>query len=239
MKYKDPLIVGITGGMGSGQSTAAAYFEERGCKVINADQEAKTVIRKNRGLQSELKKAFGKEIFGSNRKLDTKLLAQLAFKDELQTRKLNQIVHPRMVESLIDKMEKARFSGKYPIIAIDAALIFEISIERNFDYVIVVTAQKRKRQQRVIARDKMSRTEFLERVDKQLPLEDKVKWADFVIDNNGTEEELKAGCEKVYQTLMEGQVAVPAKMRTGRNNKRRRRKPEDVKKEKPAKERSN
>lgn len=202
MQYNNPVILGITGGMGSGQSTVCKFFEEWGCKVINADIEAKKVIQRNRALQSDLKKAFGADIFYKDHRLNTKRLAELAFRDELQTRKLNQLVHPRMVESIIEEMERARFSGKYPMIVIDAALIYEISIEHNFDYIVVVDAPVRIRQQRVFERDKLSRKEFYDRVSKQLPLEDKAKWADFVIDNKSSFDELKASSEKVFKKLM-------------------------------------
>lgn len=205
MKYKNPLIIGITGGMGSGQSTVCKFLEEFGCKIINADKEAKNVIRYNKILQNDLKNAFGRDIFFKNRKLNTKRLAELAFKDELSTRKLNQLVHPRMVENIIEKMEKARFSGNFPIIAVDAALIFEISIERNFDRIIVVSAPVKIRQKRVFDRDGLSREEFNDRVSKQIPLEEKCKWADYVIYNKGTIDDLKENTRLVFEKLMKGQ----------------------------------
>ena len=202
MQYKDPLIVAVTGGMGSGQSTVCNFFEEWGCMVLNADIEAKKVIQRNLALQSDLKKTFGKDIFFKNRKLNTKRLAELAFSDDLQTRKLNQLVHPRMVESIIEKMEKARFSGRYPIIIVDAALVYEISIERNFNYVIVVNAPVIMRQKRVFQRDNISRKEFNDRISKQIKLEEKAKWADFVIENKQSLEELKNNSRQVFDILM-------------------------------------
>lgn len=202
MKYNNPLIVGVTGGMGSGQSTVCSFFEKWGCKVINADEQAKQVIAKNRSLQIDLKKVFGKDIFFKDNTLNTKRLAELAFHDELQTRKLNQLVHPRMVESLIEEMERARFSGKFPIIVIDAALIFEISIERNFDYIITVHAPVRLRQQRVFHRDKISRKQFNDRVSRQLSLDDKAKWSDYVIYNKGTIEDLEKNTRKIFDEMI-------------------------------------
>lgn len=211
MKYKNPLIVGVTGGMGSGQSSVCNFFKEFGCNVINADIEAKNVIQYNKILQNDLKKAFGRDIFFNNKKLNTKRLAELAFRDELSTRKLNQLVHPRMVERIIEKMEVARFSGKFPIIAVDAALIFEISIERNFDSVVVVSAPLKLRQKRVFERDGISRSEFNDRVSKQIPLEEKCKWADHVIENNGTLEDLKENTRLVFDKLMKGKIVTKSK----------------------------
>ena len=202
-RYKNPLIVAVTGGIGSGQSTVCSFFKEWHCKVINADVKAKEVIQHDRKLQNELKLAFDRSIFRKDRTLDTKRLAELAFKDEISTQKLNQLVHPRMVESLVEEMEQARFSGKYPIIIIDAALIYEISIENMFDAVIVVDAPVRVREKRVMERDSMTRNEFRSRLDKQIPLEDKVSWADYVIKNDGTVDNLKQKSRTIFNLLMQ------------------------------------
>jgi len=200
--YKNPLIIAVTGGIGSGQTTVCNYFEKWGCKIINADQKAKEVIQKDKRLQRELKETFGKEIFSADGKLDAKKLAEQAFRNELETQKLNQLVHPRMVEILIEEMERARFSGKFPLVVIDAALIYEISIEKMFDAIVVVNAPLSQRQQRVRQRDGMNKKQFKERMDRQIPLEDKVKWADYVIENDGTLEELEVRSKKVFQELI-------------------------------------
>lgn len=204
-RYKNPLIVAVTGGIGSGQSTVCSFFKEWHCKVINADIKAKEVIHRDRKLQNELKSAFDSSIFRKDRSLDTKRLAELAFKDEINTQKLNQLVHPRMVESLVEEMEQARFSCKYPVIIIDAALIYEISIENMFDAVIVVDAPQRLREKRVMERDKMTRKEFRSRLDKQIPLEDKVSWADYIIKNDGTLDNLKQKSRTIYNLLLKDQ----------------------------------
>ncbi|MEJ2054135.1 MAG: dephospho-CoA kinase [Calditrichaceae bacterium] len=203
-KYKNPMIVAVTGGIGSGQSTVCGFLKEWQCKVINADVKAKQVIQRDKKLQKDLVKAFDKSIF-HNRNLDTRRLAQLAFKDEVSTQKLNQLVHPRMVESLVEEMEQARFSGKYPIIVIDAALIYEISIENMFDAVIVVDAPFRQREKRVMERDNMTRQEFRSRVSKQIPLEEKAGWADYVIKNDGSLDNLKQKSRTIFNLLMQEQ----------------------------------
>lgn len=204
-KYKNPMIVAITGGIGSGQSTVCNFFKEWRCKVINADLKAKEVIQRDKKLQKELKTAFDRSIFRRDHTLDAKRLAQLAFKDEISTQKLNQLVHPRMVESLVEEMEQARFSGKYPIICIDAALIYEICIENMFDAVIVVGAPVRIREKRVMERDGMTHNEFRSRLDKQIPLDDKVSWADYVIKNDGTLDNLKQKSRTIYNLLIREQ----------------------------------
>lgn len=202
-RYSNPLVVAVTGGIGSGQSTVCDFLKEWYCKVITADIKAKQVIQKDRKLQSELRKEFGNDVFVKPNVLNTKKLAEAAFRDEFSTQKLNQIVHPRMVESLIEEMEQARFSGKYPLIVVDAALIYEISIENMFDAVIVVDAPVRLREKRVMERDSMTRNEFRSRLNKQIPLEDKVSWADYVIKNDGTVDNLKQKSKTIFNLLMQ------------------------------------
>ncbi len=200
-RYKNPLVVGVTGGIGSGQSSVCSFLERWHCKVINADLKAKQVIKRDKGLQSDLKKTFGNDIFTGNNQLNAKRLAELAFSNEIQTQKLNQLVHPRMVEILVEDMEHARFSGKFPLVVIDAALIYEISIEQMFDYIIVVNAPIKDRMDRVKKRDGMTQKQFKERAEKQIPLVEKIKWADFVIENDADLDSLKSRTHRVYKEL--------------------------------------
>jgi len=202
--YKSPLIIAVTGGIGSGQTTVSGYFQRWGARVINADQKAKEVIAADKGLQKELIQAFGSGIF-SNGRLNTKELARLAFRDEFQTQILNRLVHPRMVEQLVEEMESHRFSGKYPLIVIDAALIYEIHIEQLFDFVVVVDAPQTLRESRVRERDKMSRQQFLERNQRQIDLADKAQWADYVILNDGEPGQLEEKSKQVFNALLNRQ----------------------------------
>jgi len=214
--------LGVTGGMGSGQTTVCNYLKKWGCKVINADEKARYVIGHSRALQSDLRKTFGNDIFFKDGKLNRARLAELAFKDELQIRKLNQLVHPRMVESLVDEMEKSRFSGRFPIVIIDATLIYEISIERIFDHVMVVWAPLKDRQKRVSERDKLSQEQFEERISKQIDLDEKKEWGDFVINNDGDLKHLEEQAKQVYDKLMALQKVDVAKPKP-----RQRRKPQN------------
>ena len=147
VKYKNPKVIGVTGGIGSGQSTVCQFLKEMGCKVIDVDKKAKQIINKDRGLQNDLKKTFGDQIFDKQGKLNRRLLASLAFQSEQNTLELNRLVHPKMVAEVVEEMEHARFSQKYPLIVIDAALIFEISIEQMFSHIIVVYTSLQKRLQ--------------------------------------------------------------------------------------------
>jgi dephospho-CoA kinase len=200
-KYKNPKVVGVTGGIGSGQSSVCQILSQLGCKVIDVDKKAKQIISRDRSLQKELIKTFGNEIFFKDGQLNRRLLASIAFQDEEKTQKLNRLVHPRMVSEVIEEMENARFSQKYPLVVIDAALIYEISIEQMFDSIIVVFTSLKNRVDRVMKRDGLTKDEILARVRRQIPLEEKKKWAEYVVDNDGSLEDLEKQTRKIFDEI--------------------------------------
>ena len=201
MKKRRPLVIAVTGGMGTGQSSVCQFLHYLGAKAINADKIAKREIENNAAVQKELKKTFGAKIFYPNGKLNRKLLARLAFADEAKTVRLNKIVHPQMVSRIIEIIESARDSGRYSMIVVDAALIFELSLENMFDAVVVVTSKMQNRLERIKLRDKLSDKEISDRMSKQIPIEDKMQWADHLIENNGTLKQLEENTKKLFHQL--------------------------------------
>ncbi len=201
IKYANPKVIAVTGGIGSGQSTVCDRLQALGCRIIDVDKKAKRIIAKDPALKKELKSVFSQDIFFKDGSLNRKLLARLAFQSDIKTMQLNKLVHPRMVAEIVEEMETARFSQKYPLIVVDAALVYELSIEQMFDAVIVVFTHIDKRIQRVIDRDGLNRKEILTRVRRQIPLDEKKQWADFVVDNNGTIEDLNSQINKIFEDL--------------------------------------
>jgi dephospho-CoA kinase len=197
----DSMVVAITGGMGCGQTMVAEFFKELGGKVINADFEAKKIVENNREVQVELKRTFGSKIFYRNGKLNRKLLGRVAFSNPARTNRLNRIVHPYLVAKILDKIEQIKAEKKSTIIAVDAALIYEINIERVFDAVVVVAAKMRNRIERIKKRDHLPEKDIIDRINMQIPIEDKIKWADFVIHNNSELDHLKEMTKKVFFKL--------------------------------------
>ena len=202
MKYKKSIIVAVTGGMGSGQSTTCSFFKEWGCKIINADAEAKNIIQNDKGLQKDLKRLFSADTFDKSGNLNTTHLAEQAFKDDEQTKKLNQLIHPKALKSLEEKIKKAALTGFYPIIIVDAALIYENNLQEKFDYIIVVNANIKNREKRVFERSRITREQFQNRINKQIDLNKKIEWSDYVIENNGSLDDLKNATQKVYWELL-------------------------------------
>ena len=196
------LRVGLTGGIGSGKSTASQHFSSLGAYVINADKEAKNLISTNETVQNELIAEFGTDIIDGTESVNKKKLARIAFQDQDHQQRLNSVVHP-YIYNLIDKeFNQVLNVGKHDIFIVDGALIFESGYDVHLDYVIVVTAQLKNRMERALGRETLSREEILKRIEFQWPEKEKVNLADFVVHNDGTEKELHKNIEGLVKKLI-------------------------------------
>jgi len=195
------LKVGLTGGIGSGKSTASRYFESLGAFVLDADEEAKKLITSNETVQHELISEFGTDIIDGTGRMNKNKLSRVAFQDEDHQQRLNSVVHP-YIFNLIDKEFNRVFNDKkHGVFIVDAALIYETGFDAHLDYVIVVTAHLKNRMERALGRETLSREEILKRVDFQWPEEQKVNMADFVVHNDGAEAELQKNIESLIKKL--------------------------------------
>ncbi len=194
--------IAVTGGIGSGQTTVCSIFQKFGCKIINADLVGKQIVDTNSNVIQELKDEFGKEFFDKKNQLDRKKFAEHVFEDKNKIKRLNEIVHPVLISELILEMETAEQSKKYKVIIIDAALIYELAMERFFDFVVVVTAPYQHRLDRVMKRDGVSRKRVLDRMKNQFPLPEKVQWADYVVKNTQDIENLESQVFDIYEELL-------------------------------------
>ena len=196
------LRVGLTGGIGSGKSTASQHFNSLGAYVINSDEEAKNLISTNETVQNELIAEFGTDIIDGTGSVNKKKLARIAFQDQDHQQRLNSVVHP-YIYNLIDKeFNQVLNVGKHDIFIVDGALIFESGYDVHLDYVIVVTAQLKNRMERALGRETLSREEILKRIEFQWPEKEKVNLADFVVHNDGTEKELHKNIEGLVKKLI-------------------------------------
>ena len=196
------LKVGLTGGIGSGKSTASKFFEKLGAFILDADKEAKNLLEKNEIVQHEVISEFGTDIINAPGKVDKNKLARVAFQDVDHQRRLNSVVHPYIYD-LIDKtFDKVLSDGKYDVFIIDAAMIYESGYDIHLDYIIVITAQLKNRMERALARKTLTREEILKRIEFQWPEEEKVGMADFVIHNDGTEKELNDNIKSLIKKLI-------------------------------------
>lgn len=174
-----PLRIGITGGIGSGKSTVARIFEVLGIPVYYADDAAKKIMNEDEGLKSEIIKSFGPESY-SQGTLNRAYLSSIVFKDKQKLSALNAIVHPATIRNSNIWMKNQ--TTHYAIR--EAALIFESGVQAHLDYVIGVSAPVDLRIQRAMQRDRLSRDQVLERMDRQINETIKMRLCDFVILND-------------------------------------------------------
>ena len=196
------LKVGLTGGIGSGKSTVSAIFKKLGAYIFDADSVAKYILENNETAQNEIIAEFGTDVLGPNEKIKKSKLARIAFQDENHQFRLNTIIHPYIFNVIYKKYDEKSLDKKYDIFAIDAALIYESSLDTHLDYVVVITSHLKLRIKRVMTRGELTREEFLKRRELQWPDEDKVHMADFVIHNNSTAKVLEEETKKVYNLLL-------------------------------------
>lgn len=176
------LKIGLTGGIGSGKSTVAKIFETLGVPVYYADEEAKRLMNTDEELRTAIKKKFGDETYISG-ELNRKFLASVVFNDKYKLDLLNSLVHPATIRDAVQWMKKQ--TTRYVIK--EAALLFEAGSTGHLDYVIGVSAPAEMRIKRVMDRDKISRNEVIERINRQIDEDIKMKLCDFIITNDETQ----------------------------------------------------
>ena len=177
-------LVGVTGGIGSGKSTVCRCFEALGRLVLRADDIARDLTEREPVVREAIRKEFGGGVFRADGSLDRPGLAKLAFASEEATERLNAIVHPKVFEQIDRTLNAEPVYRTKPYVVIEAALVYESGMDDWLDLVVVVDAPEDERIRRVLARDKTTREEILKRIAVQLPVKDKLVWADFVIVND-------------------------------------------------------
>ena len=199
------LRVGLTGGIRCGKTTVAQMFGELGSKLINADAVGHEVIRKSEPAYQDILNSFGlsreKGLLGEDEEIDRDRLGEIVFADREKLRRLNAIVHPRIIERLnyySDKMAEA-----YPesILLVEAALIYEAKLDSWFDRIITAWCPPARQEERLTQDQGMTLEEARRRIAGQLPNEEKRRRADYVIDCSGTLEETRRQVEEVYAQL--------------------------------------
>ena len=171
-------IIGLTGGIGSGKTTVANYFIEKGIPVYIADDEARK-ITDSKKVTSKIKKIFGNEVI-ENDKVNRASLASIVFNDKEKLAQLNAIIHPE-VKKHFEKWLKSKLDDKFVIK--ESAILFESGSYLNCDAIIMVTAPLETRIERTINRDNSSRESVLQRINNQMLDEEKIKKSDYIIQN--------------------------------------------------------
>lgn len=196
IKPKIPKKVGLTGGIGSGKTTVAGFFRELGIPVYIADAEAKKIMDSSPEVRAEIISLLGRKAY-QNQLPDRKYIASRVFKDEKLLGSLNKIIHPRVHADFEEWAKKQ----EAPYVIYEAAILFEHGGDKRCDYSILVTAPKEERIKRVMKRDGVSREMVEARMRNQWPEEEKMKLADFIIENLNIYE-AKSQTKQVHSTII-------------------------------------
>ncbi len=184
MASKKPLIVGITGGIGSGKTTAAKIFESLGIPIYIADEKARTLTAENPEILSYIRETYGDGVFDENGALLRKKLGEKVFGDKEKLKALNEVIHP-----IVNRDFKEWTAQQdAPYVLKEAAVLFESGNYTNCDYVILVVAPKEIRINRVMKRSGLSREDIEARMHHQWSDDDKLALSDFVIHNDDDHE---------------------------------------------------
>ena len=194
------IIVGLTGSVGTGKSTVAKFFEELGAYVIDWDELAREVVRPNSKAWKEIIECFGKDVLNEDLTVNRQKLANIVFTEKGKVTKLNQIVHPEVFKEDERIINEIKNHDPNALVVKDIPLLFELTHPIFTDKTVVVSASEETQLKRLEEKG-MSRDDAQNRISSQLPLEEKIKSADFVINNNGPLEETKRQVEEIYSLL--------------------------------------
>ncbi|MCL5116364.1 MAG: dephospho-CoA kinase [Firmicutes bacterium] len=190
------LLVGLTGGIGSGKSSVSRLLSSYGAQVIDADRITHELERRGRPVWNAIREAFGWSVLLANGELDRKKLGHVVFNEAAERVRLNQIVHPSVQQEIRAQIEEARTRG-VRVAVLDVPLLIEGGLYRIVDEVWVVYAEPEEQVARIQSRDGVSEESAWQRIQAQMPLKEKLPFADRVIDNRGGLEEL----EEVVRSL--------------------------------------
>jgi dephospho-CoA kinase len=196
------LHVGLTGNIACGKSHTAQIFAELGAHIIDADRIAHQLLSCGTETYHKIIHAFGERVVGPDREIDRKKLGQIIFVDEEKRKTLNQLTHHDVGAAILRRildLEQA-FSGG--IIIVDAALMIETGNYKMYDRLIVVTCDRSLQIARLMGRDQLGEEAAIARMNSQLPIEQKIKLADYTIDNSGTLKQTRDQVEAIYRDLL-------------------------------------
>ena len=196
------LRVGLTGGLASGKSFVGRELANLGCLLIRADELGHQVLEPGGDAYDSTVREFGTAILNSDRTIDRRKLAALVFHDPAQLAKLNALVHPPVQAWERRLMDEYAATHPRGIAVVEAAILVETGSYRNYAKLIVAVCSEEQQIERAMSRDGMTREQVLDRLSRQMPLAEKIKYADYVIDTSGAKENTLAQARDVYQALL-------------------------------------
>jgi dephospho-CoA kinase len=195
------LHVGLTGNIASGKSSAARFFAELGAHLIDADRVAHSLLRSGTPTFRRIVDAFGVQILSPGGEIDRRILGRIVFSDANERAKLNSLTHPAVEAEILRRIAELEQSSSNGIIIVDAALMIETGGYTMYHRLIVVTCDRSLQVSRLMSRDGLTEEEARARMASQMPIEEKLKLADYRIDTSGTMSQIREQVEGIYGDL--------------------------------------
>lgn len=197
------LTVGLTGGIATGKDTVAKMFQELGGHIVDFDQLSRELVEPGKPAWREIVEAFGQEILKADETLDRAKLASIIFDDEDKRRLLERIIHPRVGMESDRRISDIKERDPHAIIFLVVPLLIEVGMHKLVDRVVLVYAPMNLQIKRLMERDGLPPEEAQKRINAQMPTDEKLAFAHFVINNSGSLDETKKQVEKVMKELVE------------------------------------
>ena len=195
------LPFGLTGGIACGKSTVAGFFRELGAYVIDADRIGHELIAPGLPAYRDIVEQFGTDVLSPAGGIDRKKLGPMVFANSQQLRRLNAILHPRIIARMDEIAGEIREQNPHTVVILDVPLIYESGMETALRKVIVAWCRPEQQLERLIAKTGFSREEAWRRIQSQMPLDEKRRRAEFQIDCSGSLDDSRAQAEAVYHQL--------------------------------------
>lgn len=200
------IIVGVTGGIACGKTTVSELLADKGAIPINADEIGHQLLKSESPVINELVEAFGTEILDESGDVSRKKLGAIVFNDKSARDRLNAILHPLIIQRSRSHAQQLVNEDPSCVVLLDAPLLIEAGAYDSVDLIVVVTASNAIQIQRILERSQaqnrpLTETEAQTRIDSQMPLSEKVKYADVVIENEGSFEELQQRVDTLWNQL--------------------------------------
>jgi dephospho-CoA kinase len=197
------LVVGLTGGIGSGKSAVAEMFREEGAEVIDFDYLARLVVEPGKPAWRDIVEYFGRRILFSDKTLNRSALAEIVFSDAESRKALEGFTHPRIFEARDALLKGIKERDPLSVVIIDFPLLFELGLRNGLDQVILVYVPREIQIERAANRNNLSREAVEKRLKAQMPIEEKRSLSDYVIDNQGDFTETRAQVHRIMVELRE------------------------------------
>ena len=195
------LIVGLTGGIATGKSTVTAIFEKRGAKIFDYDVVAREVVEPDTPAWKDIVEYFGESILNDDRSLDRAKIGDIVCPDPEERKKLEGFIYPRLFEEYSRRIREIEQNDPDALVLADTPLLFEAHLEGMFDKIVVVYATREQQIQRLTERDGLDRDAVLARLDAQIPTEEKLDRADYVIQNCDSIEDMEREVNALFDKL--------------------------------------